>query len=175
MNSTIHYLVRFIFEDRARYALWYDGGSNGDRFATADDSFNLLTAKTSKNLLKIALSRRLVVSSREAQSVDLNAMMRILKRLRPSEAPSRNACVILLKCWNALEDLTRTINAPFAPADMDAASARKISHKLFDGNNLPSISTGKKQRAIFTPSELRLLRLGLQSAAVLAVNKLALR
>ncbi len=173
MNETTYYLVRFVFEDRARFTLWCDGGSEGDRFATTADSSNLLVAETSQNLLRIALDQQLVVSGREAQSVDIDAMMHILKRLRPSESTSRHACVILLESWNALEDLARTINAPFAPVDMDAAIAREIARKLFEGNNLPSVSTGKKQSPVFTPIELRLLRLGLRNAAMLAVNQLA--
>lgn len=174
MNSETVYIVEFRWRQDHCYLLWRDGGSGSDEYVTHPNSSAILAAKTQDDLLHLAQANGLDVSRREAQSIDLEAMLQALERLRPSNPLSRRTCEFLLECWNALEDLARTLKMEFFSTDVDVRQTNAICRKLFEGNNLASVSSGDlAYHAQFSSSELRVLRVVLREAVKGMLPKLA--
>ncbi|MES2282080.1 MAG: hypothetical protein V4542_11760 [Pseudomonadota bacterium] len=170
MSSDLHYVVKFAYMHHRFYLLWKDGGADPDRYAKSPRSSRILSASTKHELLVLADANGFAVATQATQVIDLDLVFRSLRNLRPSKPLSQRECELLLECWNALEDLARTLKVGFFPARADRGDANAVCRKLFKGNNVPAVSPSATCRVQLDSRELWILRTVLRNAAKITLS-----
>lgn len=164
MTQDVYYVVCLVADGQRRFVLWKDGGSEPDRYVTLPRSSGLAMSNTERGLAKLARRHRLPISEQEPHTVDLDAMRRALAAMRPGKPISQRTARILLECWNALEDMARSLQVPFE-GPTSKRETQAVYDKLFYGNNLPSITPADlRYQPLFTDRERSLLRSVLRRA-----------
>lgn len=140
MTNGMAYLVCFVLRFKKHFLLWQDGGSDPDSYAMDIQRRKILQADTEDEIRKMAVTFGIAVAPSDVHVIDLDALDVILRNLRPSRRISQRASEKLLECWNAVDDLSRSLGVVSELfATKNDALSDAVYEKLFYGNNLPSV------------------------------------
>lgn len=158
------YVVCLLVSSKKYFLLWRDCGPDPDRYVSLPDSTRLLVARTSKEVLALAVKSGMHVEKHAPVLVDLDAGWRALAGLRSGRRSSQAVCRVLLNAWNALEDMARTMEIAIHEENPRSAKLlQKTYDKLFYGNNIPAVTPAvETYLPVFSDQERQLMRTSLR-------------
>ena len=166
MTADAFYIERWVIADGERYLLWRDGGARADEYALVPGTSKLLIARSAAELAEAARCHGLSVANAEVHVVNLQTVRSTLESLRPGRPLSERSAAVLLEAWNALDDLSGSLESSFMTGETSQQGEVKSAYdKLFYGNNLPAVTPeGSRYRPLLSDRERQALRRLLRDA-----------
>lgn len=135
-----YYPSWYRLDNKDRYLIWYSiQEGNEDLDGVVLDSNGKIPIFVSlDDLFRYAQAENIPLEQEEPHLHNLDAVIKWfeVKRSKP-EGPTAINCDEFLAAWNLFSDVSRSINGDF---DADRDRTRKITTKLFWGNNWPSVT-----------------------------------
>lgn len=127
-----------------------EAGYEGDTDGVLVHRGKIVWARTLEDLLELAQQHNITLEAGNEEPQNLDRIEELLQL-----PTSDDTCAQLLKAWNLLGDIARSVNASL---DDRGPEADKCYDKLFYGNNLPSITPpGEHYSPYFDDDEQRLI------------------
>jgi len=161
MNKNIYYLVRWMYNDKDFFLLWYDGGANPDGYVLRNQKEpTLLITRTKNEITEYAQKYGFRLSPQGESVLDFNELSKALKRLRPNRHLSQKMSEVFLNFWNTLDDISSSTKIQLISQDLfHKEDLDRLYEKLFYGNNLPPVTPeGSEYFPILVDKEQGIIR-----------------